>query len=272
MVCLNNKLPIDLSLMKKVIISELENIIKNELYYILDKNEKIEKINNNIIKELKNRFNTDLFIQRIIHNENCIYKHKRGNKESQLCCKKITINGDKENFVCTKHNKKHIPKKRNINNNISIKKSISLFKENKINDIPLGGYLENKNGNEIVKLPGKNIINKFNFNNVNNISYNDREDTSSKDKPLKLNIINKNNFRIIKKINKNKINLNEIKRLKNKYEKNKSYSEKTICKYNNNNFCYNIEKYGNCNFKHVDRELDIKDLITSNNSILYFYI
>lgn len=246
MVCLNKKVPIDLSLMKKVIISELENIIKNKLCYILDKNEKIEKINKNIINELKNRFNTDLFIQRMVHNENCIYKYKRGSKESQLCCNKITINGDKENFVCTKHNKKHIPIKRNINN-ISVKKSIELFKEN-----------ENVN----VKLSGQNIIN------------NDREDIPSKDKRLKHNVINKNNFKIIKKIHINKIksNLNEMEILKYKYEINKLNSEKTICKYNDNSFCYNIEKYGNCNFKHVNKELDIKDLITKNNSILSFYI
>lgn len=87
---------------------------------------KIKKVTNNIINEMKNKIYSDLFISRMIHSEHCIYKHKSGKKVAKFCCKKITINGDKDNFVCRQHNRKHKPKtkkvfeKENTNTNINI--------------------------------------------------------------------------------------------------------------------------------------------------------
>lgn len=64
----------------------------------------------------------------------CTYKIKKGKQSDTFCCKKITKNGNKKEFVCTKHNSKHIPKKRipknkqlniitNINNEHNTKKN-----------------------------------------------------------------------------------------------------------------------------------------------------
>lgn len=113
MVCLNDKLPINLAQMKDVIMTNLEKIIENELYYIdninLNENRK-NNLKNNIIKGLRNEFSKDKFIYLMIDNNHCGHKIKRGKNDGNFCCKKITKNGNKKNYVCTKHNKDHIPK------------------------------------------------------------------------------------------------------------------------------------------------------------------
>lgn len=167
MVCINEKLPIDYIQMRKLIIEELYNIIDNELYYVNElKDKKKEKNKKNIINEFRNRISSDSVIERMIHEDYCIYKHKRGKKDGQFCCKKITINGDKNKYVCTKHNKNHIPQKRhekmiinkNINKSISICNSVKLLNQNIINK---NG--KKKNNYNIKR--NKNIhINNFNKN------------------------------------------------------------------------------------------------------------
>lgn len=113
MVCLNEKLPINLKQMKSVFLKELDEIIENEIYYLNGINdEKKDKLKNNIIKKMNNKFNSDFFIYRIIHNEHCTYKHQRGKNDGKFCCKRITNNGNKTKFVCTIHNKEHIPRKK----------------------------------------------------------------------------------------------------------------------------------------------------------------
>ena len=220
MVCLNNNIPMDYSKMKNVILLELDNIIKNELYYIDEINEtKKDRIKDNIIKEMKNQFNSDLFIKRMMNDNHCIFKHKTGKNDGKICCKKITKNGDKRNYVCTSHNKNHIPKKKIKPNDkykgINIEKSIKLIdKEIKIKpNIEIINSIE-KSGQENV--------------NVKNIIY------------------RKNSFKSIFNLNNN-----------------------IICKYKNNDICYNIKTYGFCNFKHIDNKIPINNFIynISNSQI-----
>lgn len=129
MVCLNDKLPIDYNRLRSLFAEELSNIIEYEIYYIDGlKHEKKEKIKNNIINAFKNKMNSNFIIEQVIHKDNCIYKYKKGKKDDMVCCKKITKNGDKYKYVCTTHNKNHIPKPKN-----SIEKS----ETNNYNNIPI---------------------------------------------------------------------------------------------------------------------------------------
>ena len=100
MPCLNDKLPINYSELRKIFVEELDEIIKDNLYYIDGENEKKEKFKNKIIDEFKNRINTNIIIERVIHPMNCIHKYKKGKKESYYCCKNITDKGNKNKFVC----------------------------------------------------------------------------------------------------------------------------------------------------------------------------
>lgn len=270
--CLNKKLPINLHQMKTILLNEINYIIDDKLYFLdvifecLKKelkndedeyNNKIKKLKDNIIKEIRNKFNCDNFIYRIIDNNHCGFKHKRGKRDQEFCCKKITKNGNKDKYVCTTHNKDHIPNKRKDKNDLLLK--INDKDEIQNNEIPPGGYLENKNI-ETTKNRCEKIVNDINYNISSNISLEDKT----------VNDIN-NTGKINKKI---KIDL-----LKNSYinNPNKSNSlsvclKNIICKYNNNSFCYNIEKYGNCKFKHINKELDFKDFIIKNNSTLSLYV
>jgi hypothetical protein len=67
MVCLNEKLPINLKQMKTVFISELDEIIEHKLYYLNDLDDiKKDKIKNSIIKDFRNKIYSDSFIYMII--------------------------------------------------------------------------------------------------------------------------------------------------------------------------------------------------------------
>lgn len=136
-------MPIDYNIIKKIFIDELENILDNELFYLdlLNDNKK-QKLKNIIVKEIRNRISSNNIIERSIHKDYCIHKYVKGKKQGEYCCKKITINGDKNKFVCTKHNKSHIPKNK-------------CYK--KINGS------DNPNPDKILKFE-KNIRNKYNSN------------------------------------------------------------------------------------------------------------
>lgn len=249
MVCLNENLTINIKQMKNIFISKLDNIIEHELHYIEGINDiKKDKIKNAIIKEIKNEMNTDYFMYSIMDDKYCTYKHSRGKKEHQFCCKKITNNGNSKKYVCTIHNKLHIPKKK-VNFNIS-DKNINImdkYENNGYNNLKLIEYknidpiLESKN-----KKKRKNINSKM-------IKNNDKHNT----------IIRKNiNSKML--INK-KIYIKDfdMKKLKNSL---KIYNSKIICKYNEN-ICYNIEKYGKCDFKHIDNKIYIPDLLYKNDNL-----
>lgn len=227
MVCLNNNIPMDYSKMKKVILLELDNIIKNELYYIDEINEnKKDRIKDNIIKEMKNQFNSDLFIKRMMNDNHCIFKHKTGKNDGKICCKRITKNGDKSNYVCTTHNKDHIPKKKiKINDNdgnIKNDKSIELIINNKI---------DNKTNISI-----KNSIENIDIENTTRNTKNMVHEISTDIKNTKINSF-KTSFNLYNNI---------------------------ICKYKNNSICYNIIKYGHCDFKHMDNKIHITKFLYNN--------
>lgn len=237
MVCLNKKIPVNVSLMKKVFIIEIEEIIEHELYYLNDINDKKkDRIKNNIIKEFRRTINTDFFIKRIMHDEHCSFKHTRGKRDGEFCCKRITKNGNKKKYVCTQHNKDHVPQKRLIkdnSNDILIKKPINLIDNNKSildNSIDLIKTKKDEPNIELLDFVGVKINNS-------NISKNRK-------------INNKHNY-------DNK--LNEIKKYKKNYKfknniKNYEYNyfENIICNYKEENLCYDIKNHGCCNFKHIN--------------------
>lgn len=223
--CLNEKLPIDMKMMKKVILQEIDDIIDHELYYVNDiEKVKKERLKNNIIKELKNKFNSDHFIYRIIHEDHCNFKHERGKNDGKFCCKRITINGNKKKYICRVHNKDHVPKKK-----------IKLLDDKSF---------ENSKNNKILE-KSKNIINKNN-------SILLRTDISKN--------LNKNYHEKIKNIKKiknplkcrnpktyiNNFNINDFKRVINYY--NYNYLEPIICKHDR---CSSNE----CQFKHKNNIL-----------------
>lgn len=237
MVVLNVKLPINVLEMKKVVLEELEYIIKDEIdgyinYDDKKRDIKIEKLTKNIIKGMENKFYSDFFISRMLDENHCIYKHKWGKKDGNICCKKITKNGDKNNNVCTKHNKMHTPQTKIVKKDI-----INVDLKNKIHD----GSINVKNAN--ITLSNDNKIGVLNVNNRcnKNIIYKNK-----KDKNININNLILNNFK--------KIIID--------------YNNVIVCKYNGRSNCHNIIKYGFCNFKHFNNIIPIDHYINQNNNLL----
>lgn len=213
MTCLNNKLQINIKQLKKIFIEEIDYIIDNELYYIddkkIDENRKI-KLKNNIIKEIKNKFNSDNFICRIMDDNYCIFKHKRGKNDGNFCTKKINTNlekGIKKDYLCCTHSKKHIPKKRKINKDLEvseIKKSIEpvIFDNKEI----ISDKSRNRNinfENKFEKVKNKLVSKKMEINDKNIIFNN---------KLLLKSNIKRNNFKVLKTYNKNINNIDLYKK------------------------------------------------------------
>lgn len=148
MVYLNKVVSVDIKELEKVILEKVNEAIKNELYYVDNlENDAKQTITKNIVKEIKNQIKKDNFLYRIIDKNKCIFKHKRGKRDGNFCCNNITQNGNIKEYLCRRHNKLHIPKPRkdiinkqnnniNINENISISKSIESIKNN-INSLSL---------------------------------------------------------------------------------------------------------------------------------------
>lgn len=113
MTVLNEKVPINIRQMKMQILLEIDEVVENELYYIDNINNKIKnQLKKNIIKNMKEKINMDIFIYNIMDNNHCTYKHRRGKNEGKFCCKNITKKGNKKKYVCRTHNKDHIPEKK----------------------------------------------------------------------------------------------------------------------------------------------------------------
>lgn len=200
MVCLNEKLPINLKQMRSVLIKEIDSIIEHELYFLeiifpsLKKdlksdeniyNNKINKLKKNIIKDIKNKMDTDYFLYRIIDDKHCTFKHSRGKNEGNYCCKKIKTNliDNKEDYLCCTHSKKHIPKKKSIKidynstnkkENTKCPSSIDILEldQNKNeSNIELLDFVGVKINNSNIPKINKSIIQKKDEKN-NNITYN----------------------------------------------------------------------------------------------------
>lgn len=238
---LNENLSINVKKLGKNIEKELDFIIYNELYYALDiSEEKMQKIKNNIIKEMKNQIRTEYFMYKIMDENKCVYKHNRGKNDGFFCHKKINtkIKEGTKDFLCCTHSKKHIPKKRKVINNIE--------------------YNNHDLGTQIIKEKGQNenIISK----NIERLG--------------KL----PNNSEIIKYIN-NKNNLDKFGLFQNKTNIKKNFNNKNLniiknyCYYNNNIVCrfgYNCHK-NNCSFKHKNNNFLLSDFIFNTNKTIISY-
>lgn len=67
-------------------------------------------------KYVKEKITEDHFVYLNMNDNICTHKFRKGKRDGEYCCKKITINGNKTKYVCTKHNKDHFPNKRKIKN------------------------------------------------------------------------------------------------------------------------------------------------------------
>lgn len=240
MVVLNKVLNINIDQMKKNIINEIYEIIDHEFYYIDNvHNDKKEIMKNSIIKQIKDKLNTDNFMYRIMADNRCIYKHKYGKQDGHFCHKNITKNGDSKKYLCRTHNKNHVPNKKikyNNDKNISIKKSIQLINVNKMDNV------NNKN-NVLIK------------NDIKNIKYGHLYNLSKKNNGM----INYN--KSINKIYIKNTKINIVKKLIN------LYNDNIICKYKKKDTCYNIDKYGSCNFKHIN-DIYLNEFLYQNNNLI----
>lgn len=149
MVCLNTYLPFNKYKLKNNIFNGLQDMmIKLEFDLNLDKI-KVEKINKNIKEEINKMFNNDYFLYLTLDDEYCTHKFKKGRNEGYLCTKKINtnLNGEKKDYLCTKHSKKHVKRKR-LYKNIDLKLNENINKKQKIikDVIPLG-KIKNKHRN-----------------------------------------------------------------------------------------------------------------------------
>lgn len=125
MVCLNENISFRKIKLRDNLIKKVTEKVNNNFYLDKLNNLKIESkiksdltisiINNvNIIikNEIKDLFESDHFIYINMDNNICSHKFNKGKKDGYYCCKKITKNGNRNKYVCTKHNPDHIPKKR----------------------------------------------------------------------------------------------------------------------------------------------------------------
>ena len=112
MVALNDYLPLNHIQLRNNLCKEIDTFMEKEFYHFLEENiiKKIQKKTNKKIKEL---FLHDHFLYMNIHSNFCTHKIKKGKRDGEFCSKKITKNGNKKKYVCTKHNSDHIPRKRN---------------------------------------------------------------------------------------------------------------------------------------------------------------
>lgn len=238
MVCLNKKLPINILQMKKELFSTLNDIIDDNMDFIDDA--KKEKIKNNIINDFKNEINKDFFLYKIIDEDYCTFKHKRGKNDGIYCCKKIKTNLDinqKKDYLCCTHSKLHIPKKREIKNMKNMK--------NKTN-------LTNLPDSKDIKIPNDTITKNIYKNNKVNKIYLYSKKNKNKFNNMKTNM--KTNAKVYS--NFNIPTLNKVKENNNIKIIGPSFSP-------TNNISDNIIKYKNSDFKHINNIFSLFDNINS---------
>lgn len=175
MVCLNENISFNIKTLKKNLYSELKTIVDDYDHILNDK--LILSLKNNIEKKIKELFHNDHFIYLNMNNNICTFKHKRGSKDGFFCTRKINTNliDDKKDYLCCRHSKKHIPKKKEnkknnkndeVKNKSDILKSKSIIKRKNYMEIPKKLY---KNCNKINNtLSFKEIsLNKYNIKKFN---------------------------------------------------------------------------------------------------------
>ena len=175
MVCLNENITFNKLKLKNNLIKEITNEFDSNFYFQgLEIDEKtkseitfhnVNNIKEIIRKSIKKLFENDNFIYINMDDNLCVHKFKKGKRDGYFCCKKITKNGDKKQYVCTMHNKNHVPSKRNKNS-----KNSKIFENSRnINETII--KLHNK---KIIKRKMKlknkkikiNVYGEINFNNI----------------------------------------------------------------------------------------------------------
>lgn len=121
MVCLNENISFNINSLKKELILEMKKLISFSFNTLLEEekvnlsnNEKVTFLEEKIENKVTSLFHNDNFIYLTMNNKHCSFKHQRGNNEGYFCSKKIRTNleGQKKDYLCCLHSKKHIPKKR----------------------------------------------------------------------------------------------------------------------------------------------------------------
>lgn len=114
MVCLNENIKFNVKTLKNNLILKMKNFIDGCDHFLNEKN--ILYLKTSIEKEIKDLFYNDHFIDMNMDESLCSFKHKRGSNNGYFCCKKIKTNlqGQKKDYLCSKHSRRHIPKKRKI--------------------------------------------------------------------------------------------------------------------------------------------------------------
>jgi hypothetical protein len=134
---------------KNIMEQVMENYFDDEKLVIKIENKK--KLFNNIIKEKIEFIKSASFWYLNGSNNKCTHIYKKGKNEGFMCQKTIRTNldGQKQDFLCCTHSKKHTPKKRKLKTNISNDKSFYNL-NNKINNIKY--YKDKKKYIKIIKI------------------------------------------------------------------------------------------------------------------------
>lgn len=120
MVCLNENISFKKLVLRDNLNKEIIQAIRLNSELDLDENI-FKKIKNIIHYKFKELFSNNYFLYINMDDNVCSHMFKRGKKEGHFCHKKITSNGNRENYVCTIHNKNHKPQKKNKNHIKNIK-------------------------------------------------------------------------------------------------------------------------------------------------------
>lgn len=168
MVVLNDIISFNMKKLRTNLPLDVKNFIYKSLDYYL-KDGKIDEIAEKVEKYIKEKLIEDHFIYINMNNNHCTHKYKKGKKDGEYCCKKITNNGNRHKYVCTRHNKEHVPKKRlnkklknfenfgNCKNYKDINKSIIKI-DNKISHLRKNKKLKNNKKNKKIFICNSGLI------------------------------------------------------------------------------------------------------------------
>jgi hypothetical protein len=135
-------LNIDVSINKNTMINSIKNIMKKVMEEYFE-NESLTKNKNklveNIIKTNIDKIKDKYFWYLNSSENTCIHIYKRGKNEGFMCQKKIKTNlvDNKSDYLCCKHSKKHIPKKRKEKTNPAHKCVTYNVKDKSLNKIKI---------------------------------------------------------------------------------------------------------------------------------------
>lgn len=117
MVILNEHIRFNINGLRKRLSQDIGELIRHSLEFYMKK-EQIEKVADKVEKRIKNKLIEDHFVYLNMDDNLCTYKFKRGKHYGKYCCRKINTNlppFSSKDYLCTRHSKIHIPKKRERN-------------------------------------------------------------------------------------------------------------------------------------------------------------